>query len=98
MSINRQALDNTVQFGYRTMRRLNITQERAKIDVSGGINFDSLDFRTFTFTTFGNQGISMPMKENNFLNIQFIIKATGQIELDAFYLIYKNNRMLKSIG
>jgi hypothetical protein len=49
-------------------------------------------------TTFSETALSMPMKENNFLYIQFTLSGYGKIEMNAIEIIYKMNRMLKSIG
>jgi hypothetical protein len=91
-------------FGYKTMRRFksltdtNIVPFDLNVDISNLSNFDDLDFTSFAINTFEEFGMSLPMKENNFLYIQFIVKGQGRVELNAFELIYKDNRRLKSIG
>ena len=61
-------------------------------------SLESLNFNHFGFNTFSEMGASFPLKENNFLYIQFEIVGTGQIELNSIEIIYKLNRLLKSIG
>ena len=43
-------------------------------------------------------GASFPLKENNFIYVQFIVAGEGDIELNAIEVLYKLNRLLKSIG
>jgi hypothetical protein len=52
----------------------------------------------FAFSTFPEFGMSIRMKENNFLYIQFMVKGAGRIQLNALEIIYKLNRRLKTIG
>ena len=95
---------NNINFGYKTMRRIRRLEDGTKINVSKKIdlsntfNFGEVDFNTFSLNTFNEFGISLPAKENNFLYIQFILIGEGQIELNSIEVIYKLNRMLKTIG
>ncbi len=95
---------NIIQFGYKTMRRLQrVTSivEGVNVNVISSINlfdFDEVDFNTFALNTFSDFGTSLPCKENNFLYIQFVIWGTGQIELNSFEILYKLNKLLKSFG
>jgi hypothetical protein len=83
-------------FGYRTLRRLaGLT---APIDLSNEFNLQDIDYAQFTLATMDTVGFSLPMKENNFLYIQFTINGTGKIELNSIEVSYKLNRMLKSVG
>lgn len=88
---------NTLQFGYRTLRRLNVVFGN-ETDLSNVFNFSDINLNLFGLATFSNVGMSFPMKENNFLYMQFSVLATGQIELNSIEIIYKNNRMLKLIS
>jgi hypothetical protein len=87
---------NTIQFGYRTMRRM--AGLSSPIDLSNNFDFNEVDYTQFALATFDTVAISLPMKENNFLYIQFTLNGVGKIEMNAIEVIYKNNRMLKSIG
>ena len=87
---------NNITFGYRTMRRLSGLTE--VIDLSSDFNFNEVDFTQFALATFDTVALSRPMKENNFLYIQFVLNGVGKIEMNAIEVIYKLNRMLKSIG
>lgn len=89
--------ENSINFGYRTRRRTNLDSER-DINVSNPNTFNRLNFDNFAMNTFSEVGFSMPMKENNFLYIQFYIQGFGQIEVNSFSVLYKNNRVLKTIG
>lgn len=93
----KKAQENSIIFGYRTRRHENLESER-DINVSNPSTFNRLNFDNFGFNTFSETGFSMPMKENNFLYIQFYIQGFGQIEVNSFSVIYKNNRMLKTVG
>jgi hypothetical protein len=42
--------------------------------------------------------MSLPMKENNFIYIQFVVNGFGKIELNGIEIIYKANRMIRSVG
>ena len=100
----KQEQDNTLLFGYKTMRRIKTLDDTSevmvsrKVDLASTFNFDAFNFNIFGFNTFNEFGMSFPIKENNFLYIQVMIKGKGQIELNSIEIIYKNNRMLKSIG
>jgi hypothetical protein len=87
---------NTVTFGYRTMRRMSGLS--SPIDLSNNFDFNEVAYNQFTLATFDTVAISLPMKENNFLYIQFTLNGVGKIEMNAIEVIYKANRMLKSIG
>jgi hypothetical protein len=87
---------NTVTFGYRTMRRMSGLS--SPIDLSNNFDFNEVSYDQFTLSTFDTVAISLPMKENNFLYIQFTLNGVGKIEMNAIEVIYKANRMLKSIG
>jgi len=87
---------NLVTFGYRTMRRLAGFNE--VIDLSNNFNLEEVEFNQFSLATFNTNALSRPMKENNFLYIQFTLDGTGSIEINAIEVLYKVNRMLKSIG
>jgi hypothetical protein len=100
----KKATSSDLYFGYKTMRRFksledtNIVAFDLNVDISNLSNLDDLDFTSFAINTFEEFGMSLPMKENNFLYIQFIVKGEGRLELNALELIYKDNRRLKSIG
>ena len=87
---------NTINFGYRTMRRM--AGLSAPIDLSNNFDFDEVNYNQFALASFDTVAISLPMKENNFLYIQFTLNGSGKIEMNGIEVIYKNNRMLKSIG
>ncbi len=78
------------------MRRLKALDE--VIPLPNNFDFGELDFNMFTFSTFPEFGMSIRMKENNFLYIQFMVKGEGRIHLNALEIIYKLNRRLKTIG
>jgi len=88
--------ENSVVFGYRTMRRLAGFSDA--IDLSNNFNFEQVNYNLFNLATFDTVATSLPMKENNFLYIQFTLDGYGKIEMNAIEIIYKMNRMLKSIG
>lgn len=94
----RQQQENTLNFGYKTMRRLKNEEDTEAFNVLNNLNFNEIDFNLFSINTFQESGLSLPMKENNFLYIQFIIKAIGNVELNGFHVVYKNNRNIKSVG
>jgi hypothetical protein len=87
---------NNLYIGYKTMRRLKPIDD--VIPMPNGFDFNEFDFNMFSFSTFSEFGMSIPMKENNFLYIQFIVKGEGKIQLNAIEIIYKLNRLLKTIG
>jgi hypothetical protein len=104
----KQSDGNILNFGYKTMRRLRELEDSNaiivpimipdKIDLSNNFNFNEMSFNIFSLNTFQESGLSLPMKENNFLYIQFMIHASGNVEFNGFHVVYKNNRSLKSIG
>lgn len=100
----KQEESNQILFGYKTMRGLKTLEDGSTVqitqtvDLSNTFDFGGIDFNTFSLNTFNEFGMSFPTKENNFLYIQFLIKAVGSIELNAFEIIYKLNRRLKTIG
>jgi hypothetical protein len=92
----KQESSNNMTFGYRTLRRLaGLT---APIDLSNEFNLQDIDYSQFTLATMDTVGFSLPMKENNFLYIQFTLNGTGKIEINSIEVSYKLNRMLKSVG
>lgn len=93
----RQSKGGSLIFGYKTMRKGDY-QMKDTLDVANQNSFEALNFNHFGFNTFSEMGASFPLKENNFLYIQFEIVGTGQIELNSIEIIYKLNRLLKSIG
>jgi hypothetical protein len=92
----KQPSSNNMTFGYRTLRRL--AGLSAPVDLSNEFNLQDIAFSQFSLATMDTVGFSLPMKENNFLYIQFTINGTGKIELNAIEITYKLNRMLKSVG
>ncbi len=93
----RQSKGGSLVFGYKTMGKSNYLMKDT-FDIANQSSLESLDFNHFGFNTFSEMGASFPLKENNFLYIQFEIVGTGQIELNSIEIIYKLNRLLKSIG
>ena len=57
-----------------------------------------MDFNLFAINTLNEFGTSIPTKENNFLYIQFLVVGYGSVELNGIEIIYKSNRLLKTIG
>lgn len=100
----KKAEENLIYFGYKTMRRLKTLEDNTimsvskQVDLSNPFNLDQIDFNIFSINTFNEFGSSFPMKENNFLYMQIIIVGYGQIEVNSLKIIYKNNRLLKTIG
>ena len=100
----KQEKENWIKLGYRTMRRFNRFDETGVSDMMKGVeasnpmNFEEVDFNVFAINTLNEFGASIPMKENNFLYIQFIVVGEGNIELNAIEILYKLNRMLKTIS
>lgn len=92
----RQSKGGSLVFGYKTTRKSDYFMK--DIDVANQSSLEALDFNHFGFNTFSEMGASFPLKENNFLYIQFEMVGTGQIELNSIEIIYKLNRRLKSIG
>jgi hypothetical protein len=100
----KQQQENTIEFGYKTMRRLKELENTEMIilpntiDLSNNFNFDEMNFNIFAINTFQEAGMSLPLKENNFLYIQFVVHGVGNIEFNGFHVLYKNNRRIKSIA
>lgn len=95
----KQKKENKLFLGYRTMRKSeNFDNPKIKQDFSNAFDFENVDFNLFAINTLNEFGSSIQSKENNFLYIQFIVYGDGNIELNSLSFIYKNNRMLKSIG
>ena len=92
----KQENTNNMTFGYRTLRRLSGLTNA--IDLSDNFTFTNVDYNQFALATFDTVGFSLPMKENNFLYIQFTINGVGKIELNGIEILYKLNRTLKSVG
>ena len=92
----KQENTNNMTFGYRTLRRL--AGLGSVIDLSNNFNFQEVDYSQFSLATMDTVGFSLPMKENNFLYIQFTINGTGKIELNSIEVSYKLNRLLRSVG
>ena len=92
----KQENSNSMTMGYRTLRRL--AGLSSAVDLSNEFNLQDIDYSQFSLATMDTVGFSLPMKENNFLYIQFTINGTGKIELNAIEVTYKLNRMLKSVG
>lgn len=88
--------ENNLYLGYRTMRRLKPLDE--VIPMPNNFDFNEFNFDLFSFSTFSEFGMSLPLKENNFLYIQFLIRGEGRLQINALEIIYKLNRNLKSIG
>jgi len=93
----KKAKENSLSFGYKTMRKLDL-RGRDVQSLANPNNLGELDFNNFALNTFSEFGSSIPTKENNFLYIQFVIEGEGQIELNSLDIIYKLNRMIKTIG
>jgi hypothetical protein len=100
----KQEKENWIKLGYRTMRRFNRFDETGVSDMMKGVeasnpmNFEEVDFNVFAINTLNEFGASITMKENNFLYIQFIVIGEGNIELNAIEILYKLNRMLKTVS
>jgi hypothetical protein len=100
----KQEKENSLKLGYKTMRRLKGIEEtnalliEKQISLSNPFSFEQFNFHNLSISTFDEMGTSIPLKENNFLYIQFVVSAEGQIELNSIEIIYKLNRMLKTIG
>ena len=100
----KQEKENWIKLGYRTMRRFNRFDETGMSDMMKGVeasnpmNFEEVDFNVFAINTLNEFGASIPMKENNFLYIQFIVIGEGNIELNAIEILYKLNRLLKTVS
>lgn len=93
-----QAKENSIILGYKTMRSIKVTEEVKTVGVANPMSFDDMNFNIFALSTFSEMGMKVPMKENNFLYIQMMVKALGNIELNGIDIIYKDNRMIKTIS
>ncbi len=89
--------ENHLYFGRRTMRSPN-WEATKEISLANPMDFSMVDFGNFGISSFAENTISIPVKENNFMYIQFLIIATGQIELDGFTIVFKENRLSKTIS
>lgn len=89
--------ENTITIGYTTRRR-GFDETKNDINVSNPNTFKRLSLSNYGSTTFRESGFSIPMKENNFLYIQFMLEGTGQVEINGFDVLYVNNRLLKTVG
>lgn len=95
----KQEKENKLYLGYKTMRRSDRLGTPSIVqDFSNSFDFDNVDFNLFAINTFNEFGASIPTKENNFLYIQFVLYGKGNIEVNGLNFLYKNNRMLKTIG
>lgn len=100
----KQEKENWIKLGYRTMRRFNRFDETGSsnmmkaIESSNPMNFEEIDFNVFAINTLNEFGASFPTKENNFLYIQIMVLAEGNIELNAIEILYKLNRLLKTLS
>jgi len=97
ISIVRADLSNAVKFGYKTMRNRS-AEGLQTFSVPTAVDLGNFDMQSLTLTTTENIGMNLPIKENNFLYIRFLITASGIIEIDSVKILYKVNRMLKTIG
>ena len=92
----KQADTNNMTFGYRTLRRLAGLND--VIDLSNNFDLENIDYSQFALATFNTVAMSLPMKESNFLYIQLIINGNGRIELNGIEILYKANRMIRSVA
>jgi hypothetical protein len=83
-------------FGFRTLRRLAGLSN--VIDLSNNFNLENVEYSQFSLATFNTLSMSVPMKENNFLYIQFVVNGYGKIELNGIEVVFKANRMLRSVN
>lgn len=87
---------NSMTFGFRTLRRLAGLSN--VIDLSNNFNLENVEYSQFSLATFNTLSMSVPMKENNFLYIQFVVNGYGKIELNGIEVVFKANRMLRSVN
>jgi len=92
----KQVNTNNMTFGYRTLRRLAGLND--VIDLSNNFDLENTSYSQFSLATFNTVAMSLPMKENNFLYIQLIINGNGRIELNGIEILYKANRMIRSVA
>ena len=100
--------ETSIQFGYKTMRsvRDEIVGDKegiapkpvTSLNVASTFDFETMNFDLVSLHTFGETGSSIPMKENNFLYIQFALVGRGRIQVNGFRVIFKFNRRLKTVG
>lgn len=88
--------DNEVYFGYKTMRSGENTS--TVTTVANPSSFENFNMNALSLSSFNEMGASLPLKANNFLYIQFLIRSLGQIEMNGFKILFKNNRSIKTIG
>jgi hypothetical protein len=88
----------TLHFGYKTYRGHIGFNEAKKIEQYQNFDFNDTSFGLYSLSTFGENGVSFPSKINNFLYIRLMMLGLGYIELNEISVIYKDNRILKSIG
>lgn len=96
MYFSTQKNPNKVMIGYRTMRTFRNIDDTEIKNSPGQYNFDGFYF--IGFNTFSELGLSFPLKENNFLYFQVVIRVYGNFEMNKISFLYKNNRNVKSIG
>jgi hypothetical protein len=89
--------NNRLFFGRRTMRSLDWSKTY-EVSLANPMDFSMVEFGEFGLSTMQENTISIPAKENNFVYIQFLFIAIGQVELDGFSVLFKENRYVKSIG
>ena len=89
--------ENTITIGYTTRRRA-FDETKNDLSVSNPNTFKRTSLFNYGSTTFRETGFSIPMKENNFLYIQFMLEGTGQVEVNGFDVLFVNNRLLKTVG
>ena len=98
----RQNEENKVFIGYKTSNTIRGFEEgdkpSQKVDLANPFDFEQMNFNIFSLETFSEMGASFPMKQNNFLYIQFVIEAKGQVEINALRFLFKNNRRLKTMN
>lgn len=91
----KQESSNTFTYGYRTSRTPYYDVETI---VANKPNFNDMFMNMFTFANFDESGFSHPLKVNNFLYIQFYIKAVGKVDINSIEISYKSNRQLKGVN
>ena len=97
--VTRHDEGNVITFGYKTMRGKKDNELKVQnVVIANPFDFNEVDLGAFALSTIDEVGMSFPMKKNNFLYIQFLIKGKGKIEINGLDVIYKNNRGLKTVG
>lgn len=94
INATREGEGSKLYIAKRTMRNYEISDV---LDFSKPFD-DTLNYEVFGYANFDEVGMSLPFKENNFLYIQLYITATGKVNVNSISFLYKNNRMVKSIG